>query len=106
MVEITCVSGVGQPCAYALVQLAPEIRQKLASSRDSVQAELKRLLDEVNATLEPHETLGFVAVVRETWTMENGLLTPTMKIKRSLIEKRYEPRLSDWMQSKQKVVWE
>ena len=108
LVEIACVTGVGTPAAYALVQLAPELRQKLAngSERAPVTQQLTALLKETNATLEPHEQLGFLAVVNDPWTMENVLLTPTMKIKRSSIESRYETKIAGWFAKKLDVIWE
>ncbi len=107
-VEIACVTGVGTPAAFALIQLAPELRQKLAANNDrsAIEHEMQTLLDSVNTTLEPHELLGFLAIVGEPWTMENGLLTPTMKIKRSEIEKRCGPRADGWFKAAKKVVWE
>ena len=50
--------------------------------------------------------IGFFVVVNDPWTMENDLLTPTMKIKRNKIESRYEPFLERWSQLKDDVVWE
>jgi long-subunit acyl-CoA synthetase (AMP-forming) len=38
--------------------------------------------------------------------MENGFLTPTMKIKRAVIEKRYEPNIESWAKLRQPVIWE
>lgn len=108
MIEIACVTGVGLPQPFALVQLAPELRVKLAdgAARETLRQELEALREQVNAELESHEQLEFLAVVREPWTMENGLLTPTMKIKRSAIEKRCLPRIDGWQAERAAVVWE
>ncbi|MEK6805109.1 MAG: AMP-binding protein [Pseudomonadota bacterium] len=107
-VEIACVTGVGTPAAFALIQLAPELRQRQAAGNDrsAIEQEMESLLVSVNATLEPHELLGFIAIVGEPWTMENGLLTPTMKIKRSEIEKRCGPQAERWFKAARKIVWE
>ena len=56
-------------------------------------------------TIEDWEQLGFVAIVSERWLIENGFLTPTMKIKRSTIEAHYKPQLDAWYASKKKVIW-
>jgi long-subunit acyl-CoA synthetase (AMP-forming) len=50
--------------------------------------------------------VAFVVVVREPWTMENGMLTPTMKIKRNVIEDFYNRKMDEWFEQKRKVIWE
>ena len=60
----------------------------------------------MNAACEAHEKVAFVVVVKEPWTMENGMLTPTMKIKRNVIEDFYNNRMEDWFARNSKVVWE
>jgi long-subunit acyl-CoA synthetase (AMP-forming) len=44
-------------------------------------------------------------VVKEQWTMDNGFLTPTMKIKRNIIEDQYVQHAEAWLAKKQKVIW-
>ena len=61
-----------------------------------VTAEYKRIVDEVNQTLNHHETLKRVTVVPEEWTIEAGELTPSMKMKRRVIEKKYEAEIADF----------
>ncbi|HNJ85381.1 MAG TPA: AMP-binding acetyl-CoA synthetase, partial [Agitococcus sp.] len=68
--------------------------------------EIKELLKGVNSTLEDHEVLDYVVIVKDQWTMENGFLTPTMKIKRNVIEDRYLKHGEQWVAQKQKVIWE
>jgi long-chain acyl-CoA synthetase len=45
-------------------------------------------------------------VVRDQWQVSNGLLTPTLKIKRAAIEKAYEGELDGWYAAKKAVVWQ
>ncbi|MCW8808808.1 MAG: AMP-binding acetyl-CoA synthetase, partial [Rhodanobacter sp.] len=69
-------------------------------------ADLERLMDRVNDTLEDHERLDFMVVVGQPWTIESGLLTPTLKIKRDAIEGRYLPHSEAWRAQQRKVIWE
>ena len=71
----------------------------------ALERQLASMLDEINAELEPHEVLDFIAVVGEQWTIDNGFLTPTLKIRRDVIEARYEPQLEAWASRRRKIVW-
>jgi long-subunit acyl-CoA synthetase (AMP-forming) len=108
MVELSLVSGVGQPAAYAMILLSETLRprQHESSVREQVDAELSRLLDEVNAAVADYEQLKMFVIAREPWSIENGCLTPTMKIKRGRIEKMLEPEIERWYANKQKVLWQ
>ena len=107
-VELSCVSGSGHPQPFALVLLAEEIRPKLGdpSVRAELTKELETLLAEVNQEVEAFERLQFLSVVKDPWLIENGFLTPTMKMKRSKIEDTYGPQADDWYGAGAKVVWE
>ena len=50
--------------------------------------------------------MKFVVVVQNPWTIDNGMLTPTMKIRRSVVESKYEPMVERWFKSGQRVIWE
>ena len=54
--------------------------------RSAIEARLEALLKKVNAGLVEYERLAMIVVVREPWSVENGMLTPTLKIKRARIE--------------------
>jgi len=107
MIELSLVSGVGQPAAYALVVLAESLRPRLgdAAVRAEVQREMEQLLADVNRSLSDYEALQMIVVAREPWSIENGLLTPTMKIKRSRIEATVESRVAGWYAQGGPVLW-
>ncbi len=106
--EVVCVAGANQPQPCLMVLLSEEARATLATGVDraGLEQELTEQLDAVNASCEAHEKLAFVVVVKEPWTMENGMLTPTMKIKRNVIEEFYTRKMDEWFGQGKKVVWE
>ncbi|MFZ5438561.1 MAG: AMP-binding protein [Myxococcota bacterium] len=107
LIELSCVSGVGQPAAYAMVVLAEDVRKKQddPATRAKVQTELAELLDKVNATLSGYEQLQFLVVMPRPWSIEDGTLTPTMKLKRARIEQVTAPHLDGWFAQKSPVLW-
>ncbi len=107
LIELSCVSGVGQPAAYALVVLAEDIRGKVGEPavKERIVTELGPWLKECNSKLSGYEQLQMFVIHDEVWSIENGLLTPTMKIKRSKIEASVTDRLERWYGSKSPVVW-
>jgi long-chain acyl-CoA synthetase len=44
--------------------------------------------------------------VTDEWGTANNFLTPTLKIKRDVIEATYAPHLDAWYESRQKVIWQ
>jgi len=107
MVEMSIVSGVGQSAAYGLVVLAEQLRPRLGDKtvRAEVEREMTQLLAEINRRLADYEQLRMIVVEREPWTIENGCLTPTMKIKRARIEAAVEPHIEGWYAGGKSVVW-
>ncbi|HRI17483.1 MAG TPA: AMP-binding protein, partial [Burkholderiaceae bacterium] len=74
MVELSLVSGVGQPAAYAIVVLAEDIRprQNDPALRAEVERELAQVLADVNRRVADYEQLRMIVVAREPWSIENG----------------------------------
>jgi long-subunit acyl-CoA synthetase (AMP-forming) len=107
MVELSLVSGVGQPAAYAMVILAEDLRPRMhdAAERSRVEAELEALLKRVNGEIADYESLHMIVVARDPWSIENGLLTPTMKVRRARIEKAVEPHVEQWYTTGRRVHW-
>jgi long-subunit acyl-CoA synthetase (AMP-forming) len=107
MVELSLVSGVGQPAAHAMVILAEHLRPRMneAEVREQVEKEMHALLESVNAKVADHEQLHMIVVAREPWSIENGFLTPTMKVRRARIEKAMEPHVERWYGTGRRVHW-
>jgi long-chain acyl-CoA synthetase len=108
LIELSLVSGVGRPAPYALVVLAEDLRPRLAGDaalRARVQTELEQLLRHVNGELADYEKLQMMVVVPEPWSIENGLLTPTMKVRRNRIEAAIEPQVEAWYAGGRAVLW-
>lgn len=108
MIESVCVGGSSHKQPIAFVMLAEEVRNKLKqdNKRDEIESTLIELKNNINEKLEPHEKIEFFVVIMDLWTMDNDMLTPTMKIKRNKIESKYEPLIQSWVAQQKEVVWE
>ncbi len=85
-----CVFGHGLDQPAVVVTLS-ESGKKL--DRDTVSARLSALLDEINTELPPWEKIPRIFVAGDEWTIDNGMLTPTMKLKRKFIEQRFRAHI-------------
>jgi len=85
LIEQACVVGDHLDQPIALVQLAEHIELDMRELR----RQLVETLDQVNTELEPHQRLGRILVIRERWTIDNEMITPTLKIRRDQIQQRY-----------------
>ncbi len=86
LVDQVCVMGAGLRAPVAVIVPSAAAMEM---SREDVTSSLKATLHEVNDMLESHEKLSTLFVVDDPWTIENDLLTPTMKFKRDKLEERY-----------------
>lgn len=60
----------------------------------------------MNDELNGHQALAFIAVVKAIWTIGNGILTPTMKLKRGRIDESYSVLAPSWHEQRHAVVWQ
>jgi len=107
-IEMVCVSGANQTQPHALVMLAEESRPKMADEafRKEIEESFKQLIADVNKTVDPHEQLAFITVVSDEWSIENSFLTPTMKLKRNVVEDAYQAKVDNWYAQRQPVIWQ
>lgn len=101
-VEQVCLMGSNLDQPLALIELSPAARQQ---PREQVAADLQAHLAVLNSHLEPHERVSHFVLVREPWTVDNGCMTPTMKIRRNVLEARYA-ELIERLPAHQPLLWE
>lgn len=101
-IEQVCVVGVSLPQPIALVILSPEGKK---TTQATVEQSIKNTLIETNNQLEKHEKVHKIVIVKEDWSIENGLLTPTLKIKRNPIEQLYSNNYLTWYENKQEIIF-
>ena len=99
LIDQVCVMGSGLRAPVAVVVPAPSTQDM---PQDALKESLEATLHEVNGSLESHEKLSTIFVVDDPWTIENGLLTPTLKIKRDKLESLYEGMIREDTRG---VVW-
>ena len=105
-VELACVGGSSYPQPHAILQLSDDAKKAVENGdKDVIEKELEAHVKAVNDTLDGHEQLDFVVIVKEEWLPENGFLTPTQKIVRGRIEKIYDPNNDEWYAAKKTVIW-
>ena len=108
MIELSLVSGVGQPAAYAMVVLAEDLRPRTGDPAVRARVEQRTgrsCCRRSTASVADYEQLRMIVIAREPWSIENGCLTPTMKIKRSRIEAAVAPQVERWYAGRGTVHW-
>ncbi|HAS6160356.1 TPA: AMP-binding protein [Vibrio vulnificus] len=100
-VEMMCLIGLGLPAPILLV--VPHNFPNF--DRDRYERTTKRVIAKMNAELESHEHIKGVLMIKDPWSIDNGILTPTLKIKRHVLEQKYHEVGQNWPKDKL-VVWE
>ncbi len=102
-IEQICVAGHSLPQPVALIVLSDLGK---ATDKQLVRESLEATLNELNPRLKSYERVQRLIVLREPWTVDNNKMTPTLKIKRAVIEKEFAPKLENWYENKDVLVWE
>jgi long-chain acyl-CoA synthetase len=107
-VEACAVTGanLGQPLGIAMLNLEGITKSQSADGRKEIEASLTAHLAAINDKLDPHEQLDCVVVITEPWSVDNGFITPTFKVKRNRIEEVYGSNYEKWVGSRKKVIWQ
>ena len=97
-----CVIGSGMPSAMALCTLSETGKQQV---RAILTKNLQEVLTDVNNGLEQHERLSKIIILPEEWTVANGMLTPTLKIKRKMIDAAFDGLYETWSRANDSILF-
>lgn len=95
--------GFGIPQPIALVTLSEE-GKKL--SKEALASSISASISQLNPSLAPYEKVKKAVILQEEWTVENEYLTPTMKLKRNIVEKKHMPNYKKWYDAADAVVFD
>ncbi len=106
-IEACVVAGanLGQPLGLVMLNADAAARTRDGAARESMARLLAEHLQGINAGLDPHERLDCLVVVGEAWTVDNGFITPTFKVRRNRIEEAYGAMFEGWVATRQPVLW-
>ncbi len=106
-VEACCVTGanLGQPLAVLMLNEVAVAQAGKPEGRTELESTLGAHLDQINSTLDPHEQLACLVLVTEPWSVDNGFITPTFKVKRNRVEEVYAASYEKWESARKKVIW-
>ncbi|HHP0493346.1 TPA: AMP-binding protein [Vibrio harveyi] len=100
-VEMMCLIGLGLPAPILLV--VPHDFPNFDKERYA--RTTRKVVARMNQELESHEQIKGVLMIQDPWSIENGILTPTLKIKRHVLEQKYHEIGHNWPKG-ELVVWE
>ncbi|MGY0614175.1 AMP-binding protein [Vibrio sp. FJH11] len=100
-IEMMCLIGLGLPGPILLV--VPHNFPHFDKAR--YERSTSKVIERMNQELESHEQIKGVLMIKEPWNIENGVLTPTLKIKRHVLEQKYHELGHNWPKDKL-IIWE
>ena len=102
-IEQLCLVGLGMPQPLLII-FPSEIGQ--AKDKAELIQSLESSLGDANKELASYKKISTIVVAKEAFSVENGMLTPTLKVKRPQVNNRYLQLLEGWHNAPAKVVFE
>jgi len=93
MIHQVMVVGDGKPKLAALIVPNMDMTQNI-----NIRQEVGRIIREFNECMDASEQIGEFEIIDEPFTVENGMLTATLKIRRPVICQRYQEIIGQFYQ--------
>ena len=100
-VEQLVVTGVDLPQPIVIASILDET---IWNDKKSAEKKFLQIMQSINDTLEKHEKLSHLILVKSEWTVDNAMMTPTLKLRRQQIEDFYLPKLPE-LSKKKSIIW-
>ena len=101
--EQICVAGFG---IASPILLAVPSEGANSIDKDTLKQQLSNKLESVNKDQVSHRKVSTIVIMKEAWTPDNGILTPTMKIKRVKIDEKFMSKYNEWHENSEAIIWE
>ncbi len=101
--EQICVAGFG---IASPILLAVPSEGANSIDKDTLKQQLSNKLESVNKDQVSHRKISTIVIMKEAWTPDNGILTPTMKIKRVKIDEKFMSKYNEWHENSEAIIWE
>ena len=85
---------------------AKKLNKIAIKNKDVTSKKLGKILDQVNDKLENYKKISKIIMAKDDWVPENGMTTPTLKIKRAKIDEKFSSQYSKWEKNENRVIWE
>ncbi len=102
-IEQICVVGMG--IAQPIALIVPSDTGK-AKEKQAFQDSILQTIEDVNPTLAGHEKLAKAVIMKEQWTVDNGLMTPSLKVRRPRVEAIHQDMYKSWFDREEKLIYE
>lgn len=101
-IEQVCVVGLGIPQPLALINLS---EQGISANENSVKESILASVKNLNQTRSNHEKISTAIIQKDQWSIENDLLTPTLKVKRTNIDQKFGDQYLKWHEDNEAMIW-
>ena len=102
--EFSQLCIVGLNCTQPILLAVPS--ESAIKDKENVTKKLTKVLEDVNIKLDNYKKVSKIILVKEDWLPENGMTTPTLKIKRAKIDEKFSNNYGEWEKNEKSVIWE